>query len=137
MLLRGETLNFFVCSLRYLFDAKFTQTRAFSKISFVQFRPYTNLFPGLLLSLMLTSKNKKTLEMSLDLIPLLKISVDIRVEGHVSNVYYLENWHCNFIQRKYGRKKVYCAHSFCSVDCNFSFFMDFLHHWWLLKVKKE
>ena len=128
MLLRGETLNFFVCSLRYLFDAEFTQTRAFSKISFVQFRPYTNLFPGLLLTLMLTSKNKKTLEMSLDLTPLLKISVDIRVEGHVSNVYYLGNWHCNFIQRKYGRKKVCCAYSFRSVDCNFSFFMDFLHH---------
>ena len=26
---------------------------------------------------------------------------------------------------------------FCSLDCNFSFSTDFLHYWWLLKVKKN
>ena len=33
------------------------------------------------------------------------LTVDTRVEGLVSNVDYLGNWHSNFIQNKYGRKR--------------------------------
>ena len=45
--------------------------------------------------------------MSLGLMPSLRppLTVDARVEGLVSNVDYLKNWHCNFIQNKYGRKR--------------------------------
>ena len=43
---------------------------------FVQFRPYGTSFSGLLLSLTLMSKSKKTLETSLDLTPSFKTSVD-------------------------------------------------------------
>ena len=78
-------------------------TLALFQLSFVQFRPYATSFLGLLLSVTLMPKSKKTLEMSLDLIPLFKTSFDVRVEGLVSNVDYLENQHCNFIQKKYGR----------------------------------
>ena len=46
-----------------------------------------------------------TLETSLDLMPLFKISVDLRVEGLVSNVNYLENRRHNFVQNKCGRKR--------------------------------
>ena len=33
------------------------------------------------------------------------LTVDAMVEGLVSNVDYLENRFCNFIQNKYGRKR--------------------------------
>ena len=66
---------------------------------------YSNNFVFQPLSLMLMSKSKKTLETSLDLTPSFKASSDTRVEGLVSNVDYLENQHCNFIQKKYGRKR--------------------------------
>ena len=36
--------------------------------------------------------------------PLLKTSIEARVEGLVLNVDYLENQHHNFTQKKYGRK---------------------------------
>ena len=68
------------------------------------FRPVQTLFSGLFLSLTLMPKSKNNLETSLDLTPSFKTSVDPRVEGLVSNVDSLENWHCNFTQKKYGRK---------------------------------
>ena len=86
-------------------NAEFIGTRALSQLSFVQFRPYAASFPGLFLSLTLMSKSKKTLETSLDLMPSFKTSVDARFESLVSNVNYLENWHRNIIQKKYGRKR--------------------------------
>ena len=51
------------------------------------------------------SKNNKILEMSLDLTPSLKSSVDAMVKGLVLNVNYLDNWYHNFIQKKYGRNR--------------------------------
>ena len=71
---------------------------------------------------MLMSKSKKTMEMSFDLTPLdltprPPLTVDISVEDLASNVDYLENRCRNFIQNK-----------FRSLDCNFSFCTDFLHH---------
>ena len=57
-------------------NTEFIQTHALSQLSFVQFRPSAVSFVGLLLSLKLISKGKKTLEMSLDLMPLFKISAD-------------------------------------------------------------
>ena len=57
-------------------NAEFIQTHALSQLFFVQFRPSAVSFVGLLLSLKLISKGKKTLEMSLDLMPLFKISAD-------------------------------------------------------------
>ena len=74
------------------------------QLYFIQFRPYATSFPGLL-SLTLMPKNKKTLEMRLDLTPSFKTSVDARVEGLVSNVDYLETPCHNFIRKKYGRKR--------------------------------
>ena len=53
----------------------------------------------------LMSKSKKALETSLDLTTLFKTSVGIRVEDLVLIVGYLENWHLNFTQKKYGRKR--------------------------------
>ena len=86
-------------------NAEFIQTLALPQFSFIQFRPYANSFPGLL-SLTLMSKSKKIQEMSLDLMPSFKTSFDARVKGLVSNVDYLENRHHNFIQKKYGRKRL-------------------------------
>ena len=85
-------------------NTEFIRKRALSQLSLVQFRPYATSFPGFL-SFTLISKSKKTQEKSLDLTPSFKTSVDARVEGLVSNVDYLENWHHNFIQKKYGRKR--------------------------------
>ena len=50
-------------------------------------------------------KSKKTLEMSLDLMPSFKTSIDARVEGLVSNMDYLENWRCNFVKKKHDRTR--------------------------------
>ena len=57
-------------------NAEFIRTCALSQLSFLQFRPYATSLVGLLLSLTLMSKSKKTLETSLDLTPQLKTSVD-------------------------------------------------------------
>ena len=78
-------------------NAEFIRTCALSQLSFTQLKPYAISFLGLLLSLTLMSKSKKTLETSLDLTPSFKTSVDARVEGLVSDVDYLENRRCNFI----------------------------------------
>ena len=86
-------------------NAEFIQTRTLSQHSFVQFRSYATLFPGLVLSLTLMSKIKKILETSLDLTPLFKTSIDTRVEGLALNMDYLGNRHPNFIQKKYVRKR--------------------------------
>ena len=85
-------------------NVEFIRTRALSQLSFVQFRPYAICFLGIL-SLTLMPKSKKTQETSLDLVPSFKTSVDLRVEGLVSNVDCLENLRHNFIQKKYGRKR--------------------------------
>ena len=98
---------------------------------------YAILFPGFVLSLTLTLKINKTLETSLDLMPLFKTSLDERIKDLVSNVDYLENWRRNFIQKKYGRKRdLQCTHV-CFSGLSFSFCLDFFHHWWVLKVKKR
>ena len=84
-------------------NTEFIETYALLQLSFVHFRSYATSFPGLLLTLTLMLKSKKTLEKSLDLTLLFKTSVDVRVDGLVSIVDYLENWCCsNFIQNKYG-----------------------------------
>ena len=72
-----------------------------SNAEFIRTRePYANSFLGLLLSLTLMLKSKKTLETSLDLTPSFKTSVNTRIEGLVSNVDYLKNWRRNFIQKE-------------------------------------
>ena len=48
-------------------------------------------------------KSKKILKMSLDLMPLFKTSVDVRVKGLALNVDYLENQCHNFIQKNMRR----------------------------------
>ena len=82
-------------------NSQFIRTRTLYQLSFVQFRPYSTLFPGLILSFMLMPKSKSNLESSLDLTLSFMTSVDAKVEGLISNVNYLEN----FIQKKYGRKR--------------------------------
>ena len=57
-------------------NTEFFQTHILSQLSFVQFRPYPISFVGLLLSLTLMSKSKKTLETSSELMPLFKTSAD-------------------------------------------------------------
>ena len=62
-----------------------------------------NLFKRTLaLSQLLISKSKKTLGVSLGLMPSFKASIEARVKGVVSNVGYLENWRHSFIQNKYA-----------------------------------
>ena len=73
------------------------QYRALFQLSFVQFRPYGTSFQGLLLSLTLMPKSKKTLSF--------KTTVVARVEGLASNVNYLENRRRNFIHKKHDRKR--------------------------------
>ena len=96
-----------------MINAAFIQIHALFQLSFVQFRPYATSFQGLLLSLMLIPKSKKTLEMNLDLTTSFKTSFDARVEGLILNVDYLENRHCNFIQQKYDRnRRLPCTYVF-------------------------
>ena len=92
-------------------NAEFIWTHALLQLSFVQFRPDATSFLGLLLTLTLMWKSKKTLEKSFDLIPLFKTTIDARGEDCVSNVDCLENWCHSFIQNKYGRKRgLPCTH---------------------------
>ena len=64
----------------------------------------------------------------MDLTLLFKTSVDVRFDGLVSVVDYLENWICsNFFKTNMAEKDVCREHTLCSLDCNFSFCMDFLH----------
>ena len=80
-------------------NSEFMRTRALFQLCFIQFRPYVISFAGLLLSLTLMPKSKKTLGTSFNLTPSFKISVDTRVESLVSNVVsdYLKNLPRNFI----------------------------------------
>ena len=115
-------------------NAEFIWALALSELSFVQFRPYAILFPGLLLCLALMLKSTKSTNMSLDLMPSFKTSVDTRVEGLVSII-----WKIGVVilfKRNMAEKDVSRAYTFHSLDYNFSFFIDILHRWWLLKVKK-
>ena len=79
------------------FNAEIIRTRPSSQLSFVHFRLYATSFPGLLCTLTLISKNKKTLETSLDVTSSFKTTVERRVESLLSNVDYLENRRRNFI----------------------------------------
>ena len=84
-------------------NAEFIRTRALSQL-FVQFRPYASLFPGLLLSLTLMPKSKKTLATngSYVFVPILPLAQGLRVLFRMW--IYLDNQRCNFIQKKYGKK---------------------------------
>ena len=84
-------------------NAEFIRAGALFQLSFIQSRTYATSFPSLL-SLTLMSKSKKTIQMSLDLTPLLKTSIEAGIEGLVLNVDYLENQHCNSIQKN-SRKR--------------------------------
>ena len=65
-------------------NTEFFQTHILSQLSFVQFRPYPISSVGLLLSLTLMSKSKKTLETSLEFMPLFKTSADYWRKGRGS-----------------------------------------------------
>ena len=119
------------------FDVKARRkNNALSHLSFVQFRPYVSSLPGLLLSLTLMSKSEKTVETSLDLMLLFMTSVDAMNEGLASNVNYLENRCRNFIQKKYGRNRSVAHTRFVFWTVIF-LFVQTLHRWLLLKVKKR
>ena len=60
-------------------NAEFIQTHALSQLSSIQSSPYESSFLDFLLSLMLMPKSKKTLEMSFNLTPSFKTSIDTRV----------------------------------------------------------
>ena len=94
---------------------------------FVQFRPYATSFMGLFLSLTVISRSKKTLEMSLDLTPSFKTSVDARVEGLVSNVDYLENWHRILFKRNSEEKRRLPRTQVSFSGIQFFFLYGFLH----------
>ena len=63
-----------------------------------------NLVPGAS-SLYGASKSENIPEKSLDFTASFISTVDARVEGLVSKVHYLKNWCCDFIQKKYARKR--------------------------------
>ena len=94
---------------------------------FVQFRPYATSFMGLFLSLTVISRSKKTLEMSLDLTPSFKTSVDARVEGLVSNVDYLKNWHRILFKRNSEEKRRLPRTQASFSGLQFFFLYGFLH----------
>ena len=115
----------------------FIQTCALSQLSFVLFWPYATLFLGLLLTLTLTWKIKKTLRTSLDLTPLFSTSAYAR--GKVLFQIWII-WEIGAIvsfKTNMAEKDVCRAHAIHFLDFNFSFCMDFLCCWWLLRVKKR
>ena len=89
-------------------------------LTFVQLRPYAISFLGLL-SLTLMPKSERNLETSLYLTPLFKTSVDARVEGLVSNWIIWKIGAVILFKRNIAEKDVCRAHTFHSLDCNFSF----------------
>ena len=97
-------------------NAEFIWTHALFQLTFIR----------LLLFLTLMPKSKKTLETSLNLLPLFKTSLDARVEGLVLNVDYVENRHLNSIKRNMEKNDTWCTHTFRFLDYNFSFCTDFL-----------
>ena len=116
-------------------NSEFMRTRALFQLCFIQFRPYAILFAGLLLSLTLMPKSKKTLGTSFNLTPSFKISVDTR-ERVLFRMWII--WKIGpviLFKRNMTEKDVCYAQTVRSLDCNFSFRTDILHRWWLLKLK--
>ena len=137
MLLIAQKLQMLKQDIKTI-NAEFNRKRALSQLYFTQLRPDVTSLSGLLFSLTLMSKCKKTLETSLDLRPLLKTSVDARVKGpFIKCKLIINSSGVILFKRNMTEKDVCCAHTFSSLDYNFSFRMAFLHRWWLLKVKKE
>ena len=99
-------------------SAEFIRKGALSQLSFIQFRPYATSFWGLLLSLTLMPKSKKTMETSLDLTLSFKTSIDARIEGLVSNVDYLEFGTVILFKRNMAEKDICCTDVSFS-DCIF------------------
>ena len=77
-------------------STEFIQTRALSQLSFVQFRPYATSFPGLL---SLTLRPPLTVDARLKIIVLFKTNI--------------------------AEQGICCAHTFCSLNCNFFFVWTF------------
>ena len=82
------------------------------QLSFIQFRPYATSFPGLLLSLTLMPKSKKTLEKSLDLTPSFKTSFHARVEGSCFECGLFGTCAVILFNRNMAETDVCCAHTF-------------------------
>ena len=101
-------------------NAEFIRTCALSQLSFFQLRLFTTL--QLLLSLTLMPKIKKTLETLRSRPPLKQV---LRFLFQMWIIW--KNRRRNFIQKKYGKKDVCHAHTFRSLECNFSFCTDILH----------
>ena len=119
-------------------STEFIRTRALSQLSFVQFRTYATSFQGLLLSLTVMSKNKKTLETSLDLYAFVQVLLWRKGPTSCFECRLFGKSAASFYSKKNMAEKDVCrAHTFRYLDCNFSFCMDCLHRWWLLKVKKK
>ena len=108
-------------------NSEFVRTCVLSQLSFVQFRPYATSFPGLLLSLALISKSKKTLETSLDLKPWFKTSVDAKSRILFQMWIIWKTSTVILFKRNMAEKDVCRARSFCSLDCSFSFRTEYLH----------
>ena len=104
----------------------FIQTRALSKFFFVQFRPYATSFPGLLLYLTLMPKRRPwrriwTLRLC-SRPPLMQGSMvlfQMWIIWKIGNVI--------LFKRNMTEKGICHGHMFHSLDCIFSFCMDFLH----------
>ena len=112
------------------------QYRALFQLSFVQFRHYTTSFQGLLLSLTLMPKSKKTLGTR---ILRFRSRPPLRQGLRVLRRMWII-WKIGAVilsKRNMTEKDVCRAHMFRSLDCNFSFCKGFLHCWWLLKVKRR
>ena len=121
-------------------NAEFIWTRGLFQLSFVQFRPYAKLFVGLLLSLTLMSKSKKTLVMSLDLMPLFKASIDCWLKGSRVLFRMLIIWKISAVisfKTNIAEKDIWCAQNVLFFGLQFSFCMDFFDRWWFLKVKNK
>ena len=113
-------------------NTEFILTSALSQLPFVQFRPYANLVPRALMS---KSKSPWRRVWAIHLRSRPPLTQGSRVLFRMWVI-----WKIGAIilfKRNMAEKDVCRAHMFRSLGCNFSFCRDFLHHWWLLKVKKE
>ena len=106
-------------------NAEFIQTRVLPQLSFLQFRHYATSFLVLLLTLTLTSKNKKILKTSLDHMLSCKTSVGSRVNGLVPVWIIWKIGALILFKRNMAEKDLCRAHNFCSINCNFLFVQTF------------
>ena len=107
-----------------------------SQLYFVQFRLHAISFKGFSLWLLCQKVKRPWRQVwTLCLSSRVPLTLGLRILLWMRII-----WKSNAIilsKRNMAEKDVCCIHTFHCLDCQCSFCMEFLHHWWLKKKKKN